>query len=67
MVDSPSFSKKRTTWPVSPNSRSVSTFPYTDAATNLRYYGPDFVVVTTDGMHHLIETKSREDINVIKR
>lgn len=40
------------------------TIPYTDAAANLRYYEPDFVAVTTDGIHHLIETKGREDIDV---
>ena len=40
------------------------TIPYTDAAANLRYYEPDFVAVTTDGVHHLIETKGREDIDV---
>lgn len=37
---------------------------YTDSAANLRYYEPDFVAVTTDGVHHLIETKGREDIDV---
>ncbi len=40
------------------------TIPYTDSAANLRYYEPDFVAVTTDGVHHLIETKGREDIDV---
>ena len=40
------------------------TIPYTDSAANLRYYEPDFVAVTTDGIHHLIETKGREDIDV---
>jgi type III restriction enzyme len=37
---------------------------YTDAASNLRYYEPDFVAVTEDGVHHLIETKGMEDVNV---
>ena len=37
---------------------------YTDAAGNLRYYEPDFVAVTIDGKHHLIETKGLEDVNV---
>ena len=37
---------------------------YTDAASNLRYYEPDFVVFLTDGSHHLAETKGREDIDV---
>ncbi|MFQ5577770.1 MAG: DEAD/DEAH box helicase family protein [Anaerolineae bacterium] len=40
------------------------TIPYTDSAANLRYYEPDFVTVTKDGRHHLIETKGREDIDV---
>jgi type III restriction enzyme len=37
---------------------------YTDAASNLRYYEPDFVAVLVDGSHHLVETKGREDIDV---
>jgi type III restriction enzyme len=37
---------------------------YTDSATSLRYYEPDFVAVGYDGNHHLIETKGREDIDV---
>ncbi len=37
---------------------------YTDAAANLRYYEPDFVAVTDDGIHHLIETKGRVDVDV---
>jgi type III restriction enzyme len=37
---------------------------YTDAATNLRYYEPDFVVVLADGAHYLVETKGREDVDV---
>jgi type III restriction enzyme len=37
---------------------------YTDNASNLRYYEPDFVAIGTDGDHHLIETKGREDIDV---
>lgn len=37
---------------------------YTDAVANLRYYEPDFVAVTEDGAHNLIETKGREDIDV---
>lgn len=40
------------------------TIAYTDAAANLRYYEPDFVAVTDDGVHHLIETKGREDVDV---
>lgn len=38
--------------------------PYTDSVANLRYYEPDFVAVTEDGIHHLIETKGREDVDV---
>ena len=37
---------------------------YTDTAANLRYYEPDFVAVTDDGIHHLIETKGRVDVDV---
>jgi len=37
---------------------------YTDSASNLRYYEPDFVVVLEDGAHYLVETKGREDIDV---
>ncbi|HFQ94016.1 MAG TPA: hypothetical protein ENK32_08410, partial [Anaerolineae bacterium] len=40
------------------------TIAYTDSAANLRYYEPDFTAVTTDGVHHLIETKGREDVDV---
>lgn len=37
---------------------------YTDSRNNLRYYEPDFVVVTNDGKHYLAETKGREDVDV---
>jgi type III restriction enzyme len=40
------------------------TIEYTDSATNLRYYEPDFVAVDLDKVHYLIETKGREDIDV---
>jgi type III restriction enzyme len=40
------------------------TIEYTDAVGNLRYYEPDFVAVTSDGNHHLVETKGLEDVNV---
>lgn len=36
---------------------------YTDSTTSLRFYEPDFVVLT-DGSHRLIETKGREDTDV---
>ena len=38
--------------------------PYPDSRGNLRQYYPDFVVVDTDGIYHLVETKGREDIEV---
>jgi type III restriction enzyme len=44
--------------------RFAFSIAYTDSVANLRYYEPDFVVVTADGVHHLIETKGREDIDV---
>ena len=37
---------------------------YTDNASNLRYYEPDFIAVDLADVHHLIETKGREDIDV---
>lgn len=37
---------------------------YIDSRANLRYYHPDFIAVTKDGIHHLIETKGREDLDV---
>ena len=37
---------------------------YTDTLANIRNYFPDFVVVDTDKIHYLIETKGREDIEV---
>lgn len=37
---------------------------YTDSASNLRYYEPDFVAVLNDGSHYLMETKGREDVDV---
>lgn len=40
------------------------TIEYTDNATNLRYYEPDFVAVDDAGIHYVIETKGREDIDV---
>lgn len=40
------------------------TIPYTDSVANLRYYEPDFIAVTQDGIYHLIETKGREDVDV---
>ena len=40
------------------------TIEYTDSATNLRYYEPDFVAVDLDGSHYVIETKGQENIDV---
>ena len=47
-----------------PTSRLPFSIEYTDNATNLRYYEPDFVAVLNDGTHWLIETKGREDLDV---
>jgi type III restriction enzyme len=47
-----------------PTSRLAFSIEYTDSATNLRYYEPDFVAIDADGAHWLIETKGREDIDV---
>jgi type III restriction enzyme len=43
------------------------TIEYTDSATNLRYYEPDFVAVDRDGVHYLIETKGQENIDVVHK
>jgi len=43
------------------------TIPYTDVAGNLRHYYPDFVVVSDDGGHWLVETKGREDTDVANK
>jgi type III restriction enzyme len=40
---------------------------YTDNAGNLRYYEPDFVVLTSDGTHYIAETKGLEDVNVANK
>ena len=40
---------------------------YTDASNNLRYYEPDFVAVTATGVHYLVETKGREDVDVANK
>jgi type III restriction enzyme len=37
---------------------------YTDSSNNLRYYEPDFVAVVTLGIHYMVETKGREDVDV---
>jgi hypothetical protein len=40
------------------------TIEYTDSATSLRYYEPDFVAVDRDGVHYVIETKGQENVDV---
>jgi type III restriction enzyme len=40
---------------------------YTDASNNLRYYEPDFVAIASNGVHYLLETKGREDIDVANK
>jgi type III restriction enzyme len=40
---------------------------YVDNMENLRYYEPDFVVLTKDGMHYIAETKGLEDVNVVNK
>jgi len=40
---------------------------YTDSRNNLRYYEPDFVAVHENGVHYLIETKGREDVDVANK
>ena len=37
---------------------------FTDSATNLRYYEPDFVALDRDGIRYVIETKGQENIDV---
>ncbi len=43
------------------------TIDYTDNNANLRYYEPDFVALTKDGTHYIIETKGLEDVNVVNK
>jgi type III restriction enzyme len=40
---------------------------YTDNAGNLRYYEPDFVLLTSDDVHYIVETKGLEDTNVANK
>lgn len=40
---------------------------YVDSASNLRYYEPDFAVVTQTDVRYLIETKGREDLDVARK
>jgi type III restriction enzyme len=45
----------------------IDTLVATDNATNLRYYEPDFVAIANDDTRWLIETKGREDIDVVHK
>ena len=40
---------------------------YTDSNNNLRFYEPDFVAVSSQDAHYLIETKGREDVDVANK
>src|SRR5581483_11565137 len=40
---------------------------YTDSVGNVRYYEPDFVVLTSDGWRYIAETKGLEDTNVVNK
>jgi type III restriction enzyme len=40
---------------------------YTDSVGNLRYYEPDFIVLTSAGRHYIAETKGLEDTNVANK
>jgi type III restriction enzyme len=51
------------TWCKVPDSFGFA-IEYTDQAANLRYYYPDFVAVTSDGVHWVIETKGAETVEV---
>ena len=33
----------------------------------MRYYEPDFVALTSDGIHYIVETKGLEDTNVVNK
>lgn len=43
------------------------TIEYTDTATNLRNYEPDFVAVDKSGKHWLLESKGQEDVDVLRK
>jgi type III restriction enzyme len=40
---------------------------YTDTATNLRNYEPDFVAVDKSGTHWLLESKGQENVDVLRK
>jgi type III restriction enzyme len=43
------------------------TIEYTDTATNLRNYEPDFVAVDKAGTHWLLESKGQENVDVLRK
>ncbi|MHB8413756.1 MAG: restriction endonuclease [Candidatus Acidiferrales bacterium] len=43
------------------------TIEYTDTATNLRNYEPDFVAIDKAGTHWLLETKGQESVEVLRK
>ena len=43
------------------------TIEYTDTATNLRNYEPDFVAVDKSGTYWLLETKGQENLDVLRK
>lgn len=45
----------------------IFTIDYTDNIGNLRFYEPDFVVLTKGGTHYIAETKGLEDVNVANK
>ena len=63
---SPTSSRRRPTSGRSPKlpRRFGFAIEYTDSATNLRYYEPDFVAVGITGDHYFIETKGQENVDV---
>jgi type III restriction enzyme len=43
------------------------TIEYTDTATNLRNYEPDFVAIDKSGVHWLLESKGQENVDVLRK
>jgi type III restriction enzyme len=41
--------------------------PYTDSLANLRNYYPDFIAVSNEGKNYIIETKGRNDLDVLQK
>jgi hypothetical protein len=63
----PFFCTRPLTCSALPSFQSNSGSRYTDSVGNLRYYEPDFVVLTGDGVHYIVETKGLEDTNVANK